>query len=94
MGNIDNLNFKIILDDQDFNKQIAKDLQLAKDLNTEVSKLLDFQRQMASAAKSVADATREVQDATEEASRATRQHKRTWRTSIRRRATKARCCGR
>lgn len=75
MGNIDNLNFKIILDDQDFNKQIAKDLQLAKDLNTEVSKLLDFQRQMASAAKGVADATREVQDATEEASRATRQHK-------------------
>lgn len=75
MGNIDNLNFKIILDDQDFNKQIAKDLQLAKDLNTEVSKLLDFQSQMASAAKGVADATREVQDATEEASRATRQHK-------------------
>lgn len=75
MGNIDNLNFKIILDDQAFNKQIAKDLQLAKDLNTEVSKLLDFQRQMASAAKGVADATREVQDATEEASRATRQHK-------------------
>lgn len=75
MGNIDNLNFKIILNDQDFNKQIAKDLQLAKDLNTEVSKLLDFQRQMASAAKGVADATREVQDATEEASRATRQHK-------------------
>lgn len=75
MGNIDNLNFKIILDDQDFNKQIAKDLQLAKDLNTEVSKLLDFQRQMASAAKGVADATKEVQDATEEASRATRQHK-------------------
>lgn len=75
MGNIDNLNFKMILDDQDFNKQIAKDLQLAKDLNTEVSKLLDFQSQMASAAKGVADATREVQDATEEASRATRQHK-------------------
>lgn len=75
MGNIDNLNFKIILNDQDFNKQIAKDLQLAKDLNTEVSKLLDFQSQMASAAKGVADATREVQDATEEASRATRQHK-------------------
>lgn len=75
MGNIDNLNFKIILDDQDFNKQIAKDLQLAKDLNTEVSKLLDFQSRMASAAKGVADATREVQDATEEASRATRQHK-------------------
>lgn len=73
--NIDNLNFKIILNDQDFNKQIAKDLQLAKDLNTEVSKLLDFQSQMASAAKGVADATREVQDATEEASRATRQHK-------------------
>ena len=75
MGNIDNLNFKIILDDQDFNKQIAKDLQLAKDLNTEVSKLLDFQRQMASAAKGAADATQEVADATEEASRATRQHK-------------------
>lgn len=75
MGNIDNLNFKIILDDQDFNKQIAKDLQLAKDLNTEVSKLLDFQSQMASVAKGVADATKEVADASEEASRATRQHK-------------------
>lgn len=82
MGNIDNLNFKIILDDQDFNKQIAKDLQLAKDLNTEVSKLLDFQSQMTSAAKGaadatqeVADATRDVADATEEASKATEKHK-------------------
>lgn len=80
--NIDNLNFKIILDDQDFNKQIAKDLQLAKDLNTEVSKLLDFQSQMTSAAKGaadatqeVADATQEVADATEEASKATEKHK-------------------
>lgn len=73
--NIDNLNFKIILDDQDFNKQIAKDLQLAKDLNTEVSKLLDFQSQMASAAKGAADATQEVADATEEASKATEKQK-------------------
>ena len=56
MGNLDNLNFKVILDDKDFDKQIKKDLQLAKMLNTEVSRLLDLQGKVASATGAVATA--------------------------------------
>lgn len=38
--NIDNLNFKVILDDKDFDTRVKADIQLAKDLNIELSKLL------------------------------------------------------
>ena len=39
-GNVDNLNFKVILDDQDFNDKVQKDIQAAKDLNVQLSALL------------------------------------------------------
>ena len=38
--NIDNLNFKVILDDKDFNDRIQKDIKAAKDLNVQLSQLL------------------------------------------------------
>lgn len=40
MANIDNLNFKVILDDKDFNTRVEADIKLAEKLNTQLSKLL------------------------------------------------------
>jgi DNA repair exonuclease SbcCD ATPase subunit len=45
-NNIDNLNFKVILDDREFNTKIKADLKLAKDLNTQMSQLLDVQKKL------------------------------------------------
>lgn len=42
-GSIDNLNFEIILNDADFSQRVARNIQLAKDLNTSLSSLLDLQ---------------------------------------------------
>lgn len=39
-GTIDELNFKVILDDKDFNDRIQKDIKAAKDLNVQLSQLL------------------------------------------------------
>ena len=39
-GNIDQLNFEVILDDKDFQNKIAKDVQLATNLNTQLSNIL------------------------------------------------------
>lgn len=75
MGNLDNLNFKVILDDKDFDKQIKKDLQLAKMLNTEVSRLLDLQGKVASATGAVATSTKKVAAAEKSVANATRQVK-------------------
>lgn len=75
MGNLDNLNFKVILDDKDFDKQIKKDLQLAKMLNTEVSRLLDLQGKVASATGAVATSTKKVAAAAKSVANATRQVK-------------------
>lgn len=75
MGNLDNLNFKVILDDKDFDKQIKKDLQLAKMLNTEVSRLLDLQGKVASATGAVATSTKKVAAAAKSVADATRQVK-------------------
>lgn len=71
MGNLDNLNFKVILDDKNFDKQIKKDLQLAKMLNTEVSRLLDLQGKVASATGAVATSTEKVAVATKSVADAT-----------------------
>lgn len=71
MGNLDNLNFKVILDDKDFDKQIKKDLQLARMLNTEVSRLLDLQGKVASATGAVATSTEKVAVATKSVADAT-----------------------
>ena len=75
MGNLDNLNFKVILDDKDFDKQIKKDLQLAQMLNTEVSRLLDLQGKVASATGAVATSTKKVADAAKSVADATRKVK-------------------
>ena len=74
MGNIDNLNFKIILDDKDFNAKIKANLEVAKAFNTEVSKLLDVQKEHASAMRQVAESIRDSARATGEASRAVENH--------------------
>lgn len=42
MSNIDNLNFAVILNDEDFNTKVNKDIELAKHLNTSLSSLLDI----------------------------------------------------
>lgn len=47
-GNIDNLNFGVILSDTDFDNQINAVKAKARQFNTEVSKLLDFQIKISS----------------------------------------------
>lgn len=47
-GNIDNLNFGVILSDTDFDRQIDAVKAKARQFNTEVSKLLDFQIKVSS----------------------------------------------
>lgn len=74
MGNIDNLNFKIILDDAEFNAKVKSDLDLAKAFNVEVSKLLDIRAEAASVEKKSAEATNEVSAATKAAAEATETH--------------------
>lgn len=74
MGNIDNLNFKIILDDAEFNAKVKSDLNLAKAFNVEVSKLLDIRAEAASVEKKSAEATNEVSAATKAAAEATETH--------------------
>ena len=44
MANIDNLNFKVILDDKDFNTQLERLKKDAKEFNTSMSNLLDVKR--------------------------------------------------
>ena len=44
MANIDNLNFKVILDDKDFNQQIEKVKKDAKDFNTSMSNILTIKK--------------------------------------------------
>lgn len=46
MANIDNLNFKIILDDESFDTQVKADIALAKELNTQLSTLLNVKAQV------------------------------------------------
>ena len=41
-GTIDELNFKVILDDTSFNTQAQNDIKVAKELNTQLSSLLDL----------------------------------------------------
>lgn len=51
---IDQLNFKVILDDKDFDAKIKADIKAAETLNTDVSKLLELKKKVRQA-----DATRE-----------------------------------
>ena len=45
-GNIDSLNFKLILDDEDFNKRLEADKKAAKKFNTDLSSILEAERQL------------------------------------------------
>lgn len=46
MANIEELDFTVILDDQDFNAKVQKDIKLAKDLNVSLSTLLESKRKV------------------------------------------------
>lgn len=46
MANIEELDFTVILDDQDFNAKVQKDIKLAKDLNVSLSTLLEAKRKV------------------------------------------------
>lgn len=46
MANIDNLNFEVILKDENFEQKIKKDLELAKQFNIELTALLDLQKKV------------------------------------------------
>ena len=48
-GEIDKLDFKVLLDDKEFNDRIQKDIQAAQKLNTSVSDLLTIKKKMSQA---------------------------------------------
>lgn len=59
MANVDNLNFKVILDDKDFNTKIRADIDLAKTLNAQLSTLLQAKVNLSSvSAQDAANAKR------------------------------------
>lgn len=45
-GTIDELNFKVILDDAEFDAKVKNDIKLAKELNISLSSLLDIQKKV------------------------------------------------
>ena len=45
-GTIDELNFKVILDDKEFDAKVKQDIQLATQLNTSLSSLLNIKKQV------------------------------------------------
>ena len=55
--NIDNLNFKVILDDEKFDEKINRDIELAKQLNVQLSALLNVKSRVSNT-KMVGDATK------------------------------------
>ena len=55
-GNIDNLNFKVILDDDDFDKKLKADMALAKKFNTSLTNVLEARRKEAKMEAQVAKA--------------------------------------
>ena len=63
-GNIDNLNFGVILHDEEFNKKIKADIEAAKKLNISLSQLLEIKARInqadANRAKSAAAALKEA----------------------------------
>jgi len=43
---IDQLNYKVILDDAEFNEKITADLKTAETFNTQMSRVLDIKKQL------------------------------------------------
>lgn len=46
MANVENLNFEIILKDDNFRKRVSEDMRLADELNTHLSNALDFNKKV------------------------------------------------
>lgn len=46
MANVENLNFEIILKDENFRKRVAEDMRLADEMNTHLSNALDFNKKI------------------------------------------------
>lgn len=46
-GNVDNLNFNVILNDEEFNRRVKQDIELAKKYNVTVSELLQAKKNIA-----------------------------------------------
>ena len=53
-GNIDSLNFEVLLDDDQFKKGLEEDLKLDKEFNISLSQVLDLRKKAAAAAKAEA----------------------------------------
>lgn len=53
-GNIDSLNFEVLLDDDQFKRGLEEDLKLAKEFNISLSQVLDLRKKAAAAAKAEA----------------------------------------
>lgn len=71
-GTIDNLNFKVILDDSEFDTKVKKDIETAKNLNVQLSKYLDVRSKLRSkssglSAKEAAERKRAIDLNTKEA---------------------------
>lgn len=62
MANIDNLNFKVILDDVDFNTKIKKDIEAAKAANVQLSALLTVKQRLNSISASDAASAKRALD--------------------------------
>ena len=59
-GTIDNLNFEIILKDEEFGRKVQENIKLAKDLNTSLSSLLDLQSKVKGVNIKTPNATQQV----------------------------------
>lgn len=64
MPTIDELNFKVIINDEDFNKKISKDLEEAEKLNTKLSSLLDLRNRLSQAVTKSSNAETKAANAT------------------------------
>lgn len=62
MPNIDNLNFKVILNDTDFNKRVKADIEAAKKLNTQLSTLLNVKAKINSISAQEAASAKRASD--------------------------------
>lgn len=56
-GTIDQLNFKVVLDDTEFNQKVDKDIEAAKRLNVSLAKYLELKRKMQKGSSSVLSAS-------------------------------------
>ena len=58
-GSIDNLNFEIILKDDEFGKRVQENIKLAKELNVSLTALLDLQSKVKATGVKTPNATQQ-----------------------------------